>query len=288
MASKIVSASWELVWAEKRLLLIPLFGFIVAAIFGCFAIVTIGSDILNEAVPGLGNLSEWSELENLSSEEIEDLFADVTINYGFSQLVINFLQGLVTVFFQFATLTAVFQALAGKPYSLSSAIHATLNRLGRVLLFALSITILGAVVGVVVAALMDPLPGLPGVILSIAIWLAYGLVITLLLPVAVAEEGNLWESLARSWALGQSVVGTYFGGVILLVLLIIAYGFGLILGMGILLLLLLAIDTALVALWLLVLLVALAVFALSTQVMVAAFQALLYQHARQEQEGFAD
>ena len=191
----------------------------------------------------------------------------------------NLVQGLIAFFFQFATLTAVFRAFARQPYSARAAIGETWSRIGRVILFTLLVAVLTAANAAITALLVAILPGALAFLLSIALWIAYFVATFFLQPIAVAEATDPIPAVARSWQLGRSVAPTLIGGGILLFLFFIVYGIGLTITMGILLLILIAIARALIGLWLLAVIVAFVVYGLSAQVIAAAFQAQLYQHA---------
>ena len=280
MVTQILSNSWRLVWDEKRLMLIPLVGGIIALIIGCFAIVALGVELAD-------NLGEF-DFENIDSwtqEDLDRLGEVLSDDSQSSQWIMSFVQGVFVFFFQFATLTAVFRALAQQPYDVGSVLGETWSRIGRIVVFALILVLLGIVVGAVTALLANIITGALAGLLSLALWVAYLVATFFLLPIAVAEDTDPIPAVARSWELGRSVATTLIGGGILFFILMIAYAIGLTITMGILLLILAAIARALVVLWLLAVVVAFAVYGLSAQVMFAAFQAQLYQHAAAQLDG---
>lgn len=273
MVTEILSNSWRLVWAEKRLLLFPLIGGILALIIGCFAIVALGvgmADNLGEF--DFENVDSWTEED---TDRLGETFTDAT---G-SQWIMNLIQGLVAFFTQFATLTAVFRALARQPYEVGAVLGETWSRIGRIIVFGLLIALLAAVNSAITALLVSIFPGALAALLSLALWAAYLAVAFFLQPIAVAEDTAPIPAVVRSWQLARSVLPSLIGGGILFIILMIAYGIGLTITLGILLLILAAIARGLIALWLLVAVVAFVVYGLSVPVMAAAFQAQLYQHA---------
>ena len=279
MATELISKSWRLVWNERRLMLIPLVGGIIALLIGCFAIVALGVDIVE-------NLSEF-DFENIDSWTEADLtrLGEIFTEAGSSQLIMNLVQGLVAFFFQFATLTAVFRAFARQPYAVGAVLGETWSRIGRVVLFTLLIALLAAANTAITAILLSIFPDSLAGLLSLALWVAYFVATFFLLPIAVAEDTNPIPAVARSWQLGRSVATSLIRGGILLILFFIVYAIGLTITMGILLLILAAIARALIVLWLLAVVAAFLVYGLSAQVMVAAFQAQLYQHAVAQLDG---
>lgn len=279
MITEILSNSWRLVWAEKRLMLIPLVGGIIALIIGCFAIVALGVELAD-------NLSEF-DFENADSWTQEDLdrLGDTISEASGSQWIMNLVQGIFVFFFQFATLTAVFRALAQQPYDVGAVLGETWSRLGRIIVFGLLIAILAAASAAITAILANIFPGALAGLLSLALWVAYFVATFFLLPIAVAEDTGPIPAVARSWELGRGVATTLIGGGILLFLFIIVYGIGLTITMSILLLVLIAIARGLVVLWVLAAIAAFVVYGLSVQVMAAAFQAQLYQRAAAQLDG---
>ena len=280
MVSEILSNSWRLVWAEKRLMLIPLVGGIIALIIGCFAIATLGvglADNLSEF--DFGNIDSWTQ-EDLN--RLGEVFTDDSQS---SQWIMNLVQGLIAFFFQFATLTAVFRAFARQPYAVGAVIGETWSRIGRVILFTLLIALLTAVNTAITAILASILPGSLAALLSLALWVAYFVATFFLQPIAVAEDTGPIPAVTRSWQLGRSVAPNLIGGFLLLILLLIVYAIGLTITMGILFLILAAIARALIVLWVVAVVAAFLVYFLSAQVMVAAFQAQLYQHAVAQLDG---
>ncbi len=279
MGSEILSNSWRLVWAEKRLMLIPLVGGILALIIGYFAIVGgLGTDFVD-------NFSELNDQETVTEADISRAIDDTFAGFGSSQWILNLVLGLIAFFFQFATLTAVFRAFARQPYAVGAVISETWSRIGRVILFTLLIALLGAANTAITAILVSILPGSLAALLSLALWVAYFVATFFLQPIAVAEDTGPIPAVTRSWELGRSVAPALIGGGILLILLLIVYAIGLTITMGILFLILAAIARALTVLWVVAVVVAFLVYGLSTQVMVAAFQAQLYQHAVSQLDG---
>lgn len=279
MVTEILSNSWRLVWAEKRLLLFPLIGGILALIIGCFAIVALGvgmADNLGEF--DFENVDSWTE------EDIDRLGETFTDATG-SQWIMNLIQGLIAFFIQFATLTAVFRALARQPYEVGAVLGETWSRIGRIFVFGLLIALLAAVNSAITALLVSIFPGALAALLSLALWAAYLAVAFFLQPIAVAEDTAPIPAVVRSWQLARSVLPSLIGGGILFIILMIAYGIGLAITLGILLLILAAIASGLIALWVLVLIVAFVVYGLSVPVMAATFQAQLYQHATAQLDG---
>ena len=283
MVSEILSNSWRLVWAEKRLMLIPLVGGIIALIIGCFAIFALGITFSSTVT----EIRSYNSLTTTSTTEAEEIFKELFVDASTSGRIVNLVLGLITYFFQFATLTAVFRALARQPYAVGAVIGETWSRIGRVVLFTLLIALLAAVNTAITAILISILPGSLAALLSFALWVAYFVVTLFLQPIAVAEETGPIPAVARSWQLGRSVAPTLIGGGITLILLLVAYAIGLTITMGILFLILAAIARALIVLWVVAVVVAFLVYGLSTQVMVAAFQAQLYQHAVAQLDGDA-
>ena len=277
MATEFISASWRLVWAEKRLMLIPLGGGIIALIIGFFAIAALGVDLAD-------NFSDFENIDTWTEEDFDRLGNTFTDAQS-SQWIMNLIQGLIAFFFQFATLTAVFRAFARQPYAVGAIIGETWSRIGRVILFTLLIALLTAVNAAITAILAAILPGSLAGLLSLALWVAYFVATFFLQPIAVAEDTGPIPAVARSWQLGRSVAPNLIGGGILLILLLIVYAIGLTITMGILFLILAAIARILVVLWVVALVAAFLVYALSAQVMVAAFQAQLYQHAVSQLNG---
>ena len=279
MITEILSNSWRLVWAEKRLMLFPLIGGVLALIIGCFAIVALGVDLAeNFGEVDFDKVDSWTE-EDI--DRLGETFSGATS----SQWIMNLIQGLVAFFIQFATLTAVFRALARQPYAVGAVLGETWSRIGRIIVFGLLIAILAAVVGVITVLLSSIFPGALAALLSLALWVAYLVVSFFLQPIAVAEDTDPIPAVVRSWELGRRVLPSLIGGVILFVILMIAYAIGLGITLGILLLILAAIARALVVLWVLAVVVAFAVYVLSAQVMATAFQAQLYQHAIAQLDG---
>ena len=277
MVSEILSNSWRLVWAEKRLMLIPLVGGIIALIIGCFAIVALGVNMAD-------NFSDFENIDTWTEEDINRLGETFTDAQS-SQWIMNLVQGLIAFFFQFATLTAVFRAFARQPYAVGAVISETWSRIGRVVLFTLLIALLTAANAAITAILAAILPGSLAGLLSLALWVAYFVATFFLQPIAVAEDTGPIPAVTRSWELGRSVAPTLIGGGITLILLLIVYAIGLTITMGILFLILAAIARALIVLWVVAVVVAFLVYGLSAQVMVAAFQAQLYQHAVAQLDG---
>ena len=279
MVTEILSNSWRLVWAEKRLMLFPLVGGILALIIGCFSIAALGVD-LAENLSGFDfeNVDSWAE-EDI--DRLGETFTDATS----SQWIMNLIQGLVAFFIQFATLTAVFRALARQPYAVGAVLGETWSRIGRIIVFGLLIAILAAVVGVITVLLSNIFPSALAGLLSLALWVAYLVVTFFLQPIAVAEDTDPIPAVVRSWELGRSVFPSLIGGGILFIILMIAYAIGLGITMLILLLILAAIARGLIVLWVLAVIVAFAVYGLSVPVMAAAFQAQLYQHAAAQLDG---
>ena len=269
MITEILSHSWRLVWAEKRLMLFPLVGFILALIIGCFSIVALGVDLAdNFSDVDIENVDSWTE-EDI--DRLGETFSDAT---G-SQWIMNLIQGLVAFFIQFATLTAVFRALARQPYAVGAVFGETWSRIGRIVVFGLLIAILAAVVGVITYLLSNIFPGALAALLSLALWVAYLVVTFFLQPIAVAEDTDPIPAVVRSWELGRRVLPTLIGGVILLIIFFIVYVIGIAITLSILLLILAAIARGLIVLWVLVAIVSFAVYGLSVPVMAAAFQAQL-------------
>ena len=280
MITEILSNSWRLVWAEKRLMLFPLIGGVLALIIGCFAIVALGVDLAeNFSEVDFDNVDSWTE-EDI--DRLGETFSGATS----SQWIMNLIQGLVAFFIQFATLTAVFRALARQPYAVGAVLGETWSRIGRIIVFGLLIAILAAVVGVITVLLSSIFPGALAALLSLALWVAYLVVSFFLQPIAVAEDTDPIPAVVRSWELGRSVLhNPDRRRVSCSFIFFIVYGIGLTITLGILLLILAAIARALVVLWVLVVIVAFAVYALSAQVMATAFQAQLYQHAIAQLDG---
>ena len=283
MVSEILSNSWRLVWAEKRLMLIPLVGGIIALIIGCFAIVALGITFSSTVT----EIRSYNSLTITSTTEAEEIFEELFVDASTSGRIVNLLQGLVAFFIQFVTLTAVFRALADQSYSVGSAFGETWSRIGRVILFTLLIALLTAVNAAITAILAAILLGSLAGLLSLALWVAYFVATFFLQPIAVAEDTGPIPAVTRSWQLGRSVAPTLIGGGITLILLLIVYAIGLTITMGILFLILAAIARALIVLWVVAVVAAFLVYFLSAQVMVAAFQAQLYQHAVSQLNGDA-
>ena len=155
MATELISKSWRLVCAEKRLMLIPLGGGIIALIIGGFATFALGVD----------NLVTISEYEYIGFGQVEDYnrLGDVLTDDQSPQWIVYLVQGLVAFFFQFVTLSAVFRALANKPYAVGAAISETWSRIGRVVLFTLLIALLTTVNAAITAILasISPPPSRP-------------------------------------------------------------------------------------------------------------------------------
>ena len=304
MVIDILAKSWRLVWAERRLMLIPLAGGILALILGCFALTALGlslGDSIGDVTDAVGNLvetaSEAAEQEvaaegeeaepvTLSEEEIAAAFAPIeealenlVINATLTQWFFNVIQGFITFFIQFATLTAIFRVLANEPYAIGSTFGATFSRIGRVLLFALLTAVVTGVNTVVTSILASVLPGALAGLISLVLWVAFFVATFFLLPIAAAEETSPRAALARSWQLGRSVFPALIGGAISIVILFIAYGIAITLGVGLLSFLLFSIARGLVVLGLVAAVIAFAVYILSGQVFAAAYQAQLYQHA---------
>lgn len=273
MITEILSNSWRLVWAEKRLMLIPLVGGIIALLIGCFAIVALGVELAdNLGEFDFGNIDHWTQ-EDL------DRLGETISEASSSQWIMNLIQGLIAFFFQFATLTAVFRALAQQPYEVGAVLGETWSRVGRIVVFGLLIALLAAANTAITALLANILPGALAGLLSLVLWISYFVIAFFLQPIAVAEDTAPIPAVARSWELGRSVAPTLIGGGILLFLFFIVYGIAITITMGILFVILAAIARALIVLWLLAVVVAFVVYGLSAQVMFAAFQAQLYQHA---------
>ena len=221
MVSEILSNSWRLVWAEKRLMLIPLVGGIIALIIGCFAIVGgLGTDFVDNFSDQLNDQETVTEAD--ISRAIDDTFA----GFGSSQWILNLVLGLIAFFFQFATLTAVFRAFARQPYAVGAVISETWSRIGRVILFTLLIALLGAANTAITAILVSIMPGSLAALLSLALWVAYFVATFFLQPIAVAEDTGPIPAVTRSWELGRSVAPTLIGGGITLILLLIVYAIG--------------------------------------------------------------
>lgn len=273
MVAEIITRSWRLVWAERRLMLIPLIGGVIALIIGCFAIVALGVDIADDIGEfDFENIDTWSEAD------FDRLGNTISASLS-SQWIINIIQGLVAFFFQFATLAAVFRALARQPYDVGAVLGETWSRIGRIVVFGLILVLLAAAITAITSILASIFPGALAGLLSLAIWVAYIVATFFLLPIAVVEDTAPIPAIARSWELGRSVAPTLIGSGILLILFFIAYGIGLAIGLGILMLILVALARALIGIWVLVMIVAFAVYALSAQVMAAAFLAQHYQRA---------
>ena len=226
MATELISKSWRLVWVEKRLMLIPLVGGIIALIIGCFSIAVLGVELAE-------NFSDFEHIDSWTEEDFDRLGETFTDAQS-SQWIMNLVQGLIAFFFQFATLTAVFRAFARQPYSARAAIGETWSRIGRVILFTLLVAVLTAANAAITAVLVAILPDSLAFLLSIALWVAYFVATFFLQPIAVAEATDPIPAVARSWLLGRSVAPTLIGGAILLFLLFIVYAIGLAIGMGIL------------------------------------------------------
>ena len=281
MLTDILTNSWRLVWDEKRLMLFPLIGGVLALIIGCFSIAALGVELAEN----FGDL-DFEHADSWTEEDIEQLgqsFSDAT---G-SQWIMNLVQGVVAFFIQFATLTAVFRALAGQPYQVGAVLGETWSRIGRIVVFGLLIALLAVVTSAITALLFSIFPGALAGLLSLVFWVSYLVITFFLQPIAVAEDTAPIPAVVRSWVLGRGVLPTLIGGGILLLILFIAFAIGLAVTLGILLLILLAIARGLIVIWVLVAIAAFAVYGLSVPVMAAAFQAQLYQHATARLDGEA-
>ena len=278
MATEIVANSWRLVWAEKGLMLIPLVGVIIIAIIGCFAFVVLGIN-LGETISGLD--VSGTTRTTITTIQLEEIFADASA----TRWTTNFVQGLIGFFIQFATLTAVFRALAGEPYAVGAVYGETWSRIGRVVQFTLVITLLTAAVTVISTLLFSIFPVALAGLLVLALWIAFSVATYFLQAIAVAEDTDIIQAVDRSWRLGRSVLPSLIGGGILLIIFFIVYAIGLAITLFILFPILAAIARALVVLWTLAAIVAFFVYGLSVWVMAAAFQAQLYQRAAARLDG---
>ena len=216
---------------------------------------------------------------------INTLFAATFSGFDVSQVALNLVQGLVMFFFQFATLGAIFRALAREYVIAGDRIRDTWSHLPRVVSFAVLIAVLTVAVAAVSVALWDILPWLIAVLAIIALWLAYAVAAFFLPPIAVREKITPIQALDRSFRLGRRVLRTLVAGIIWLVAWLILYGLVLALAIGILFVVLAAIHPLLALPWLVASLLILVVYGLSSQVWVLSFQVILYQHAAAQLDG---
>ena len=266
MASELISKSWRIVWQELQLILILFYGAVIAFVIGGLAVLVLGT-------------GSFEDLELTPTGFINILGVATFSSFEISQVLLNLVQGMVIFFFQFATLGGIFRFLAGEYVVAGDRVRETWSRLARVVSFAILLAVLTIAVGAISVALWDILPWLLAALALIALWLAYFVVAFLLPPIAVQEKIGPFHALDRSFRLGRRVLRTLVGGILLLVVWLILYGLALMLGIVLIFLVLVAIHPLMALPWLLVALLALIVYGLSSQVLVLSFQAQLYQHA---------
>lgn len=267
----IVSRSWRIALEEKRLMLIPFWGVIAILAIGCFIIVVAGAETLSQ-------LAELSD-QNAPHEEITSMLDQTANDLTQGQWIGNILQGIFSLFFQFATLFAVFRVVANQHYSVGGAISAAWSRIGRIIIFGV---MLAAIYGVtvVIGALLTAALSLPGILLAVALFIVVTFPAFYLPTIMVAEEETgAPQALPRSWQLARVSWRALLAGFILLILLAIALIIGLVIVSALILLIAAAIHNIFLLLGGLIVGIIWVAYALFISVLSAVFDALMYQHA---------
>lgn len=192
----LLKASWQVIKADKELLILPILSMITTLIVAASFIVPIaltGNDLAFEDPGPVG-------------------YALLFVGY----LVLSF----ITLFFNSALVHAANERLEGGDPTLGSALRGALMRVGRIFVWALVV----ATVSVIIRAIEERV-GAIGRIFMAVLGVAWSLVTFLVIPVLIVEGIGVGDALKRSGQMfkqtwGENVVGQLGIGLVSMLLIL--------------------------------------------------------------------